>query len=167
MVLFKKIFLLIEGVFYCFHIAKVQKINILKQYYCIKFFTFCQKNMSIRAYFLFLFCIFGTSSISLVLLWFYMNPANNPELAFLLLFIGFFLFGISLLIPLIFFAKKIYYRGDVNLGTMNASVRQGILFMIGIIAMCALHLYQIHEMHFILAIWATVGCLEVMIQVLD
>ncbi|MBP9779943.1 hypothetical protein KBD33_04970, partial [Candidatus Gracilibacteria bacterium] len=82
-------------------------------------------------YFLILFLIFISSSASVGLLLFYMNPVSEPIIAFSLMGLGVFLASSSLLAFLIFFTKKIYYRGDVYIRTMNASLRQGMLITIG------------------------------------
>lgn len=66
--------------------------------------------MPIRSYIFVLFIIFITSSISVGLLWFYMNPLTNPELALALLGTGVFLSLGSILIIFLFFLKKVYYR---------------------------------------------------------
>jgi len=96
-----------------------------------------------------------------------MNPMTNPGMAFTLLGVGVFLAIASLLVPILFFMKKVYYRGDVNMGTMNASVRQGIFISAGVIFMAAMHLYHVDDLKMVLALWATIGCLEVMIQAVE
>jgi hypothetical protein len=50
---------------------------------------------------------------------------------------------------------------------MNASLRQAILLTIGAILMLALYGLHIYETRLILTIWATLGCLEVMIQAVE
>lgn len=69
--------------------------------------------------------------------------------------------------PIIFFIKKIYYRGDVHIQTMNASVRQAILITIGGILMLTLHMFHIDEARLIMTVWAIIGCIEVMIQAVE
>ncbi|MFZ2255550.1 MAG: hypothetical protein WAW59_03750 [Patescibacteria group bacterium] len=69
--------------------------------------------------------------------------------------------------PIIFFIKKIYYRGDVSILTMNASVRQAILLTLGGIAMIILYFFRIFEPRLIAMIWLAIGCLEVMIQAIE
>lgn len=123
--------------------------------------------MSIRLYLFILLIIFLVSATSVTLLLHYMNPIPNPPLAFSLLGIGIFLTASSLLAPILFFMKKVYYRGDVNLGTMNASIRQSILIATGIIFLGALLLYHITEWHILLTALTTLGCIEVMFQAID
>lgn len=81
--------------------------------------------------------------------------------------VGVFLSGTSFLAPIIFFMKKIYYRGDVHIQTMNASVRQSILIVAGIMVMTALRVLHIDEARLIMTVWAIIGCIEVMIQAVD
>lgn len=123
--------------------------------------------MPIRSYIFVLFIIFITSSVSVGLLYHYMNPLTNPELSLALLGTGIFLSAGSILIMLLFFIKKVYYRGDVTISTMNASVRQGILISFGIVFTGVLYLFHITETRLILAVWATLGCIEVMIQAIE
>ncbi len=123
--------------------------------------------MLIRSYLFALLIIFLTSSVSVALLLLYMNPMTNPEMAFILLGIGLFLVIASVSVPIIFFIKKVYYRGDVSMATMNASVRQGVLLSAGVIFMGAMHLYRVDDLKMILALWATIGCIEVMIQAVE
>lgn len=123
--------------------------------------------MTIRLYMFILMIIFLTSGLSVTLLLFYMNPLSNPELSLILLSIGVFLFASSLLSPIIFFMKKIYYRGDVSIFTMNASVRQSILLVLGGVLFFWLYLYRISDRNILLIIVATIACIEIMFQVLD
>jgi hypothetical protein len=105
--------------------------------------------------------------MSIGLLLFYMNPESDPKMAFWLMGTGVFLASSSFLSVFLFFFKKIYYRGDVSLQTMNASVRQGILLSVWGILMIALRSLHIYEPRLILTVWLTLGCLEVMIQAVD
>lgn len=123
--------------------------------------------MSIRLYFFILLLIFLTSSSSIALLYYYMNPLPNPNLALSLMGIGAFLAVSSFFAPIFFFAKKIYYRGDVNLSTMNASLRQSILFAIGGIFVALLFLFQIKEWTIFATAIATILCIEIIFQALD
>lgn len=50
---------------------------------------------------------------------------------------------------------------------MNASVRQGILISFGVVFTGVLYVFNITELRLILAVWATIGCLEVMIQAVE
>lgn len=123
--------------------------------------------MSLHLYFSLLLIIFITSSTSVGLLYFYMNPIPNPERALILMGIGSFLALVSLLAPIIFFLKKIYYRGDVNLGVMHSSLRQSILLGLLAIFMGIMTLYKVTETKVLVAAIATVLCIEIMFQALD
>lgn len=123
--------------------------------------------MSIRLYFFLLFIIFLASSTSIGLLYFYMNPVPNPERALVLMGMGIFLACSSLLAPILFFLKKIYYRGDVNLSVMHSSVRQSLLLVLLIIFIIIMNLYSIKETHILLAAIFTVLCIEIMFQALE
>jgi hypothetical protein len=78
-----------------------------------------------------------------------------------------FLSGSSMLSLILFFIKKIYYRGDVNIGTIHASIRQSILISIGCILMLGLHSVHSYEDRLIAMIWLTLGCIEVMAQAIE
>jgi hypothetical protein len=125
--------------------------------------------MSLRSYLFILFVIAVTSAGSIALLLFYMNPVPTEvrQIAFSLMGIAVFLAGSSILAPIIFFIKKIYYRGDVSILTMNASVRQAMFLTLGTLSMIALYFFRILEPRLIAMIWLAIGCLEVMIQAID
>lgn len=130
---------------------------------------FLSNIMSLKSYLFILFVIAITSMGSIALLLFYMNPIpdDTREIAFYLMWGAVFLASSSLLAPVIFFVKKIYYRGDVSILTMNASVRQAILLTLGGIAMVILYFFRIFEPRLIATIWLAIGCLEVMIQAIE
>ncbi len=128
---------------------------------------FCQISIFMSTYFLILFLIFLSSSSSVGLLLFYMNPVSEPAIAFSLMWLGLFLASSSLLTFVIFFTKKIYYRGDVHIRTMNASLRQAILITIGGMLMLALRAFHIYEPRLIMTVWMVIACLEVMIQSIE
>lgn len=123
--------------------------------------------MSVRLYFFLLLIIFLASSTSVGLLYFYMNPIPNPERAIFLMGIGIFLACSSLLAPILFFLKKIYYRGDVNISVMHSSVRQSLLLVLLMIFIIIMQLYTVQETHILLAAIFTVLCIEIMFQALD
>lgn len=50
---------------------------------------------------------------------------------------------------------------------MNASLRQAILITSGLMFTLFLYMFQIYESRVILAVWATLGCIEVMIQAIE
>jgi hypothetical protein len=96
-----------------------------------------------------------------------MNPESNIPVAFSLMGISVVLASSSLLSFIIFFIKKVYYRGDVQLSTMNASLRQSILISLGAVATLSLYSLAIPETRLILMVWAVVGCIEVMMQAIE
>ena len=63
--------------------------------------------------------------------------------------------------------KKIYYRGDVTVRTMNASLRQAILMTLGTMMTIFLFMFGVVEARMVAAVWAIVGCIEVMIQAIE
>ena len=87
--------------------------------------------MKIKAYLLTVFLIFITSLISALLLLFYMDPETNKLIAIITMGLACFLASGSLLSLLIYFFKKIYYRGEVYVHTVNSSLRQGIFLALG------------------------------------
>lgn len=125
--------------------------------------------MSLKSYIFILFVITITSIGSILLLLFYMNPlaVESQKIAFSMMGIAIFLSTSSFLSPIIFFIKKIYYRGDVSISTMNSSVRQAILITVGIISMIVLYFFRIFEPRLITMIWFAILCLEVMMQVIE
>lgn len=124
-------------------------------------------HMSLKPYFFILFIIFLSSSASAGLLLFYLNPELDPKLAFSLMTIALILTGSSFLSGFLFFCKKIYYRGDVTLSTMSASIRQSLLIMLGAVMMGILFALHIYESRLIMMVWAALACLEVMIQAVE
>lgn len=123
--------------------------------------------MTIRLYAFILLIILITSVSSATLLVNFMNPESSMTLAFSLMGVSVFLASSSLLTFFIFFIKKVYYRGDIQLSTMNASLRQSILISLGGLATLGLYILDIPETRLILMIWATVACLEVMVQAIE
>lgn len=66
--------------------------------------------MTLKPYFFILLIIFLSSSASATLLLFYLNPEQDPHLAFSLMTVAVALAGSSFLSVFLFFLKKIYYR---------------------------------------------------------
>ncbi len=75
--------------------------------------------------------------------------------------------GGSLFAFVLFFIKKIYYRGEVYVATMNASLRQATLIMIGTIGTLGLSIYGISQPKLVLIIWMVMMVIEVMAQALE
>lgn len=84
------------------------------------------KNITIRLYLLTLLVIFLTSSVSMMLLFYYMDPESNLKIAYITNWVATFLSISSLLSLLIYFFKKIYYRWEMYLYHLNSSLRQAI-----------------------------------------
>lgn len=123
--------------------------------------------MTLKPYFFILLVIFLSSSSSAALLLFYLNPELDTKMAFSLMAAALFLAGASLLSMVLFFIKKLHYRGEVTLSTMSASIRQAIFIVIGILMTVLLYALQIAEKNLILMVWAAVACMEIMIQALE
>ena len=67
----------------------------------------------------------------------------------------------------LFFMKKIHYRGEVSLSTMSASIRQSIFIILGLIMTAVLYGLSIAEYRLILMVWAAIACLEIMVQAIE
>ena len=96
-----------------------------------------------------------------------MDPTTAMMMAFSLMSMAIFLTSSSFLSLALFFLKKIYYRGDVNISTIHASIRQAILLSVGGILMGALYGVHIYEPRLIATVWLTLGCIEVMAQAIE
>ncbi len=101
------------------------------------------------------------------MLYFYMDPNTALMMAFSLMSMAVFLTASSSLSLILFFIKKIYYRGDVNISTIHSSIRQAILLSVGGIMMVALYGAHIYEPRLIATVWLTLGCIEVMAQAIE
>ncbi len=123
--------------------------------------------MSLKPYFILLLIIFVSSATSAILLLSYMSPEKDIHTAIILMGTSIFLACSSILSMIVFFMKKIYYRGDVNMSTMNASLRQAILMTVGGIMMFILYVLHLFEPRLIMIVWAAMGCLEVMAQAVE
>ena len=123
--------------------------------------------MTLKTYFFILCIILLSSGCSSILLLYYMSPEKDIQSAFILMGSSIFLVGSSLLSMILFFLKKIYYRGDVTMSTMNASLRQSILITAGGLLMTILYAFHLFEPRLIMIVWAAVGCLEVMAQAVE
>ncbi len=144
-----------------------EKMSTLERVYCN--LSFLSNIMSLKSYLFILFIIACTSVSSIILLLFYMNPVPDDarKIAFYLMWGAIFLASSSIFSPIIFFIKKIYYRGDVSILTMNSSVRQAILFTLWMLSMMLLYFFRIFEPKLISTIWLAIWCLEVMIQAIE
>ena len=123
--------------------------------------------MSLKPYFFILLIIFFSSTTSALLLLNYMSPEKDIRTAIILMGTSVFLACSSILSMVVFFMKKIYYRGDVSMSTMNASLRQSILITVGAMMMFTLYVLHLFEPRLIMIVWAAMGCLEVMAQAVE
>lgn len=123
--------------------------------------------MSLKPYYFILLVIFLSSAASVILLYFYLNPELETVIAFSLMWSALFLAGSSFLSLFLFFLKKIYYRWEVYLATMSASIRQAIFIVIGCLFTAFLYGISLFERNLILMVWAAIGCLEIMIQAIE
>jgi glucan phosphoethanolaminetransferase (alkaline phosphatase superfamily) len=99
--------------------------------------------MKIKVYLLTLFLTFLTSIASVLLLLFYMDVETNPAVGYVTMGLAVFLAAASLLTIFIFAFKKIYYRGEVYIQTVNSSLRQAIFFTLAGIGMVAFYHYGV------------------------
>lgn len=123
--------------------------------------------MTLKLYCFILFIIASSSGLSFFLLLFYLDPTNRPELSLGLMSVATLLTGMSVGAMILFFIKKLYYRGDVHISTMNSSIRQAFLLTLGGIMMVVISGFGISEIRLILIIWAALACVEVMMQALS
>ncbi len=85
-----------------------------------------KKSTSIKIYLITLLLIFLTSWISMILLLHYMDPESNLKVALATMWVAAFLTFSALLTLIIYFFKKIYFRWEIFMTHLNASLRQGI-----------------------------------------
>lgn len=105
-----------------------------------------KKSTSIKIYLLTLLIIFLTSSVSILLLLYYMDPESNLSVAYSVMWTAAFLTITSILTLIIFFFKKIYYRWQILMTNLNASLRQWIFaawYMIWVVIFNWMWVYNI------------------------
>ena len=86
-----------------------------------------------------LFLIFVLSIVSSTLLYLYLDPERNLAVSYTTMGTALTLAVASISGILIYFFKKVYYRGLISKETLNASVRQGFLFAIGLLGIAIFH----------------------------
>jgi hypothetical protein len=124
--------------------------------------------MNLRIYSLILTIILISSLTSIFLLLYYMNPETDLSFSFALMSLAVILAGSSILAFLIFFIKKIYYRGEVYVATMHASVRQATLIMLACIGTLGLYSYYGSlQPKLVLTFCMVMMIIEIMAQSLD
>jgi glucan phosphoethanolaminetransferase (alkaline phosphatase superfamily) len=72
-----------------------------------------------------------------------MDIETNPAVGYVTMGLAVFLAAASLLTIFIFAFKKIYYRGEVYVQTVNSSLRQAIFFTLAGIGMVAFYHYGV------------------------
>lgn len=105
-----------------------------------------KKSTTIRIYLITLLIIFFTSCVSMVLLLHYMDPETNLRVAFATMWVATFLTASSIITLIIYFFKKIYFRWEIYLSNLNASLRQSIFltsYMIWIVVFIWMWVYNI------------------------
>lgn len=95
--------------------------------------------MRISPYVTTLFIIFILSSISALLLYFYLDPERNLTIAYSTMGTALTLSIASFSGMFLYFFKKIYYRGLISAGTLHSSVRQGFLLAFGLLGIAIFH----------------------------
>ena len=81
--------------------------------------------------------IFLLSFISASLLYFYMDPERNLPVAYATMGVALTLCCTSLLSLVLYFFKRIYYRGMVDASILHTSIRQGLLVTLGLVGVVA------------------------------
>ncbi len=89
--------------------------------------------MRISPYVSILFLILLMSGLSGTLLYLYLDPEKNLLVAYVTMGMAAGLAGASFFSLILYFFKRIYYRGLVNPSVLHASVRQGFLLAAGCI----------------------------------
>lgn len=105
-----------------------------------------KKSTTIKVYLLILFIIFLTSLLSMILLFYYMDPESNLNVAIVTIATASFLCLSSFFTLIIYFFKKIYYRWEMFISNLNSSLRQWILlvwYILGIITFYSIWVYNI------------------------
>lgn len=93
-----------------------------------------------------IFIIFLISSLTLGLIFNYLDPYRNELLSLITLFLTFLLFSTSFFSMLIYFIKKIYYRWEIFISHIFSTVRQSTLisiFFIGLFVFYMLGVFSI------------------------
>lgn len=90
---------------------------------------------------LFVMCFFSTASFFSILN--YMDPYQNPLLSSILLGISFIFSITSFLTVILYFIKKIYFRGEVSMYHIFSSLRQAFFINLVVLAYILLEMYAI------------------------
>ncbi len=83
--------------------------------------------MKIKIFLTFIFILFIISLTTLILILNFMDPYSNTRIAIITASISFVLSLTSFLTFILYFFKKIYYRGEVFLYHLTSSFRQSFL----------------------------------------
>lgn len=113
---------------------------------------------------LMLLLIAGISAMSFVSLFLYLDPYTNTTLAIILVSVSFFLLVSSLLGVILYFFKKIYFRGDVGVYNVITSVRQAAFISAYIMSLLVFLYFEIPLIFPLIALFFVVTFLELFIQ---
>ncbi|EKE29037.1 MAG: hypothetical protein ACD_2C00245G0002 [uncultured bacterium (gcode 4)] len=105
-----------------------------------------KKSITIKIYLLTLLIIFSTSVLSMLLLFYYMDPESNLKVAIATISVASFLTLASFMTLAIYFFKKIYYRWEIFLSNLNSSLRQWILMTIYILWVVTFYSVWVYNM---------------------
>ncbi len=83
--------------------------------------------MRVSPYITLLSIILSCSGVSALLLYLYLDPEKNLTVAYATMGLALGLAVASFMSLLLYFFKRVYYRGIVSSVTLHASVRQGFL----------------------------------------
>jgi len=86
--------------------------------------------------------IFIISSLSFFLILNYMDPFVTPKIAVSFLTITFFTSVSSFLSLIIYFIKKIHFRGEVYLYHIKTSFRQAVLFTLFVLSSIVFYIFK-------------------------
>ncbi|HRI36200.1 MAG TPA: hypothetical protein PK765_03935 [bacterium] len=123
--------------------------------------------MRVTPYILLLLIIHITSVLSMYLLYRFMDIERDIVLSVGSMGISALLAVMSLVGIVLYFIKRIWYRGEVSFATLMTSVRQGTLLAIFLLAMIAFHRFGIMQVSTVGLLASTLICLELLIGSLD
>lgn len=77
------------------------------------------------------------SITSATLLYFYVDPERNLVVAYATMGIALSLASMSIISMILYFIKRVYYRGIVTVSALHASIRQGCFVTAGLVGLVA------------------------------
>jgi len=118
--------------------------------------------MKINTYLFIVLLILLTSSTSVWLLWFYMDPEKNMTVAMTAMAISALLMFTSLFGLFLFLFKKIYYRGEVYTYHIYSSLRQG--FLAAVFTLCCIGFFDYGILNYSTLLLS--GCLLIFLELM-